>query len=312
MEEITSFLDSCEFTTPLYFWIAGALVLLLIFFPWFGRKKGLAIDLQYWKREVTFKSKRVWALSIPVVITSILMVGVLSEPQVTDKPITYIYGYPVMLVIDISGSMGVETKQRSGYEESLEVFNDLVALRGDINFGLTLYSAENYVARYFINKNELFQDTLENKEEIAYISMGTWPTEALEKARLFLTENIEGKDKAIILISDLNVIGQEKLDMAEEITMISLAGINLYIIATGEEEQRVVDIPQMSGLKIVDMDDKEGINQICEEIYAMQTSPIREEESLLVKSLIPFLILPALGIIVFCLILGETRFRKIP
>lgn len=251
-------------------------------------------------------------LSIPVVITSILMAGVLSSPQITEKPVTYIYGYPVMVVIDVSGSMGTGTSQRSGYEESLEVFNDLIARRGDINFGLILYSAENYVARYFINKNELFLDTLENKEEIVEISMGTHPTEALIKARQFLTEYIKGEEKAIVFISDLNVSGNVRLDIAEEMTRISLAGITLYIIATGEEQNRQVEIPQMSGLNVVDMDDKDAIDRICEEIYEMQISPIREEIGLLEKSLIPFLILPALGIIGLCLVLSETRFRKIP
>jgi hypothetical protein len=311
MEELSQFLASCEFATPLYFWIAGALVLLLIFFPLARKKRRLAIDLQYWKKKVAFKSNRVWLLSIPVVITSILMVGVLSDPQAITRPITYVYGYPVMLVIDISGSMGVENSQHSSYEKSLEAFNDLIARRGDINFGLLLFSAENYVARYFINKNELFKDTLENKEDIVDISMGTQPTKALEKARLFLTDHIKGEDKAIVLISDLSVFGQVRLDMTAEMTRISLADINLYIVFTGEE-QSVLDIPQLSGLKIVDINDKEGLDQMCEEISAMQISPIREEEGLLQKSLIPFLILPALGVIVLCLILGETRFRKIP
>jgi hypothetical protein len=312
MEEFARFLASCEFATPLYFWIAGALVLLLIFFPWFRKKRGLAIDLQYWKRKVAFKSKRVWVLSLPVIIASVLMAGVLSNPQATTRPITYIYGYPVMIVIDVSGSMGTGTNQRSGYEESLEVFNDLIARRSDINFSLLMFSAENYVARYFINKNELFRDTLENSVDIAYISMGTRINEGLEKARLFLTDNIKGEDKAIVLVSDLDVDSQMWSKTVEEMTRISLAGINLYVITTGEEKQGAFDIPQMPGLKIVGVDDKNGIDNMCAEISAMKMSPIREEEGLSQKSLIPFLILPALGVIYICLVLGETRFRKIP
>lgn len=316
MEELAKFLASCEFATPLYLWIACALVLLLIFFPWARKKRGLAIDLQYWKRKVAFKSKRVWVLSIPVVIISILMAGALSDPQVTTRPITYIYGYPVMLVIDVSGSMGVGYTVPTSFGNAYEAFNDLIARRGDMNFGLLIFSTENYVARYFINKNELFKDTLENKKEISYISKGTRITPALAKARLFFADNIKGEDKAIVLISDLDVDSGEWSRMVGEMTRISLAGINLYIIATGAGKEREVDIPQMSGLKIVDIivdiEDKYGIDQICGEISAMQISPIREEEGLLKKSLIPFLILPALGVISLCLILGETRFRKIP
>lgn len=316
MEESAKFLASFEFATPLYFGIGGALVLLLIFFPWARKRRGLAIDLQYWKPRVAFKSKRVWVLSVLVVIASILMAGVLSDPRVPTRPIASIYGKPVMLVVDVSGSMVADTgpqPQRTSFEEAREAFNDFIARRADINSSLIIYSTENYVARYFTYKNELFKDTLENKEEINYISTGTRTAEALAKARQFLTDNIENKaDKAIVLIYDLQTDLKAMLEMAEEMDRISLAGINLYIITIGAEKRGAVAIPQMPGLKIVDINDKYGIDQICEEISAMQSSPVREEEGLLKKSLIPFLLLPALGLITLCLLLGETRFRKIP
>jgi hypothetical protein len=311
MGELAEFVNSCEFDTPLYFWVACALILLLIFLPWKGRRRGYAIDLHYWQARVTLKSRRYWLLAVPVVVASVLMAGVLVEPQMVEKQVTHIYGYPVMLVIDVSGSMGAGTNQRSGYQESLEVFNDLITRRGDINFSLLIYSAENYISRYFINKDELFQDTLENKDEIIEISEGTRPTEALATARRFLTENIKGQNKAIIFISDLNINGTARLDFALEVSQIALADIDLYIIATGAEAKRV-EVPQISGLRVVDMDDKDAIDKICAEIYQMPTSSIRQEESRLEKSLLPYLILPALGIVALCLVLDETRFQKIP
>ena len=312
MEAIINFLGSLKFTHPMYFWIAGALVLLAILFPWAKKRAGLSIDPQYLRKKVTFKSKRYWMLLIPVVIVSVLVAGGLSDPQVIEKEVTYIYGYPVVLVVDVSGSMGAGISQQTSYEESLEVFNNLIARRGNINFGLIIFSAEKYVARYFINKNELFQDTLDNKADIVEIANGTWPTQALVKAREFLTNNINGDGKAIVFISDLNVSGQEGINLTQEITRISLAGINLYILATGEEGQRTAEIPQVSGVKVIGMNDKGGIDLMCQEICAMQMSPIREEETETKKSLIPFLVLPAVLIIGLCLVLSETRFQKIP
>jgi len=316
MEEAAKFLASCEFSTPLYSGIGVVLVLLLIFFPWARKRRGLAIDLQYWRPRVAFKSKRVRVLSIPVVIISILMAGVLSDPRVPTRPLASIYGKPVMLVVDVSGSMvadvGAQT-QRTGFEEAREAFNDFIARRAEVNYCLVIYTTENYVARYFTYKNELFADTLDNTEEINYISAGTRTAEALAKARQFLADNIETEaDKAIVLIYDMQTDLKAMLEMAEEMDRILRAGINVYIIAIGAEERGAVAIPQMSGLKVVDVDDKEGIDQICEEISAMQSSPVREEEGLLKNSLIPLLILPALALITLSLLLGETRFRKIP
>ena len=319
MEELTRFLASYEFATPLYFWVGGAFVLLLIFFPVLRKRRGLAIDLQYWKGKVAFKSKRVQVLSILVVIASILMAGVLSDPRLAARPTASIYGKPVMVVVDISGSMEAKPKrrledQRTSFEKARTIFEELIGRRPDVNFGLIFYSTENYVARYFAYKNELLKDTIENREEINYISTGTRTHEALAKAREFLTDNIADEaDKAIVLISDLEADLEAILRMGEEMERVIAAGIKIYAIVIGEEKQEAVDVPRIiEGVKMVDMYDRDGIDQICEEISAMQISSIREEEGLLKKSLIPFLILPALGVISLCLILGETRFRKIP
>jgi hypothetical protein len=318
VEELTRFLASCEFATPLYFWIGGAFVLLLVFFQLLRKRRGLAIDLQYWKRKVAFKSKRVWVLSILVAIASILMAGVLSDPQFTTISNDSIYGKPVMVVVDISGSMEAKPKprledQRPNFEKARTIFEELIDRRPDVNFGLIFYSTENYVARYFAYKNELLKDTIENREEINYISTGTRTHEALAKARQFLTDNVADEaDKAIVLISDLEADLEAILRMSEEMERVTAAGIKIYAIVIGEEKQDAVDVPQIEGVKMVDMYDRDSIDQICEEISAMQISPIREEEVLLKKSLIPFFILPALGVIILCLVLGETRFRKIP
>lgn len=312
LDGLTNFLNSLNFATPLYFWIAGGLILLMIFYPWARKKRGLAIELQYFKDKVAFDSKRVWVLSVPVVIISLLIAGGLSNPQVITRPITKIYGYPITLAVDISGSMGIKTGELTGYEESLEAFNNLIARRGNLNFSLILYSDDAYVARYFVNKNEFFKDTLENKEEITEISNGTDITKALAKACQFLTDYIEGNDKIIILISDLDVTGKAQSSMIEEISRIALAGIKLDILTTGEGIKRAANIPQMAGLRIVDANDMSGIDQLCQEIYSMPMSLIREEKGTLGKSLIPLLILITLGLVSICLLLDETHFRKIP
>jgi hypothetical protein len=313
MEELAKFLASFEFNTPLYFWIVGALVLLLIFLPWFGKKRGFAIDLQYWKKKVAFKSKRVLVLSVPVVIASVLMIGVLSNPQVTTRTITNIYGYPVMVVLDISASMSVGGDKGTSFGSAIEAYYDLIARRGDINFGLLLFSADNYIARYCVNKNELLEDTVENIKELAYLSQLTLIPEALIKARQFLTDKIKGEDKTIVLISDMDVNASETKKIVEELNNISLAGINTYIIAPGIGILWEKNVPQISGLKFfTDITDNDNIEQIYSEISATQMSVIREEEGLLKKSLIPFLMIPALIVISLCLILSETRFLKIP
>ena len=330
MEELIESVGSSELTSPLSFWIGSVLLLLLIFFPRRRGKRGLAFDIQYWKRRIAFTSKRVWVLSILVAIASILMAAVAADPQILARQRVRIYGKPVMLVIDVSGSMDAQPlwglrrdagpiDERTNFEKARDIFNDVVGRRPDVNFGLLPFSTENYIARYFTYKNELFEDTLDNKEEISFISTGTRITEALAKAHRFLEESFPHPrgaepDKAILLISDLETDDEAAVEMADEIERARWAGINVYVILIQRRalHGRPAALPPIKVVDIVDMNDPEGIDQVCEEIATLPSSPIREEETLLKKSLIPFLVPAILGLIVLCLTLSETRFRTIP
>jgi len=319
MEELRRLVASSGFSSPLYFWIGSALALLLIFLPLFRKRRGLALDLAYWGRQVEFKSRRVWVFSAVVVIASILMATVLTDPQIPTKTSIPMYGKPVMIVIDVSGSM--EYRGRPGqeglssFEKARGVFDDLLSRDVEADFGLLLYSTEHYIARYFASENELLEDTLHNQEEILPMSTGTRTAEALANARRFF-ENVEAEDKAILLISDLNHDLEATMEMAEETERVILAGIRMYVIVVEREGHRAVDEgpsqSQMQGVTMVGMNDEYGIDQICQELAAMESSPIIEEEILSRKSLVPFLIAPILGLLTLCLVLSETRFIKIP
>ncbi|MBN2136066.1 MAG: VWA domain-containing protein, partial [Acidobacteria bacterium] len=235
MDGLVEFFKACAFTTPVPFWIAGGVMLLLIFFPWFRKKRGLALDLRYWKDKVKFDSKRYWIMSVPVVLITVLMAGVLSGPQVTTKTVTNVYGYPVMLVVDISGSMGIGYSYDTPFGYSYQIFDKLTSLRGDINFGLLMFSTDKYIARYFANKDELFYDSLDNIREILEISTGTGISSAMQVAHQFMTKNIKGEG-AIILISDMDTSGTEWQRIISEINQMSLEGIKTYMITPYDSE----------------------------------------------------------------------------
>jgi hypothetical protein len=259
------------------------------------------------------------------------MATVLADPQILTEQSVRIYGKPVMLVIDVSGSMGVKPRTvatggagpadiRTNFEKARDIFNDLIGRRPDVNLGLLLFSTENYIARYFTYKNELFKDTLDNNEEISFISTGTQIAEALANAHVFLSRNfprMRGSEpnSAILLVSDLVADPEPLAKVADEIERARWAGINIYVILI--ERQAVLGrppppLPLLKVVNIVGMNDKGGINQICDKIAALPSSLIREEETISRKSLIPFFIPAILGLIVLCLFLSETRFRKIP
>ncbi len=323
MEELSRWLASCDVVSPWLFGIAAALTLLLIFLPGLRKRRGLALDLRHWAPRVEFKSRRILVFALLSAAASLLIAAGLAEPRVTVKPSVSIYGKPVVAVVDISGSMGskprafvggvANTDLRNGYEKARDIFNDLIGRRPDVNFALLLYSTESYVARYFSYKNELLKDTVENKPEIEYISTGTRTATALAKARKFLTDNVQGKDKAIVLISDLNADLAAMVEMSEEMETDLYAGIQIYVIVITPDDKIPTNAPtRLEGVEMVEMNDKAGIDQIVKEISDMQGSPLRQEEVVEKQSLIPFVVLPGLALILAALVLSETRFRKIP
>lgn len=331
MEELIAFLGSIEVSFPLVLELGGALVLFLTFFPWPRQKRGLALDLRYWKRTPQFKNERVLLMSALVVVISLLLVTISADPQVPSIHSLRIYGKPVMIVIDVSGSMEAKPRvirrneepvdQRTGFEKARDVFNGLVGRRPDVNLGLLPFSTENYIARFFTYKNELFKDTLDNKEEITFISTGTRIAEAMATAHRFLDDTFPHPsggepDKAIVLVSDLDTDDQEALDLADQIERARWAGIKVYVILI-ERQQTTLGrssspLPALKVVDIVGMNDEKGIDRLCEEIATLPSSPIREEETLVKKSLIPILATVILGLIVGSLILSETRFKRIP
>ncbi len=322
MEELGHWLASCEVVHPWYFVTAAVAMLLLILLPVFKRR-GLAVDLRYWASRVEFKSRRRLVLSVLAVASSLLIAAGLAQPRVTVKPSISIYGKPVVAVVDVSGSMGAKPRTfvggvanrdlRNGYEKARDIFQDLIGRRPDVNFALLLYSTESYIARYYAYKNELLSDTIENKKEIEYISTGTKTAIALAKARYFLTETVQGRDKAIVLISDLNGDLAAMVELAEEMERLNYAGIKLYIIIITADDKIPANLPSpVDGVRMVEMNDVAGVNEIVRDISYMQNSPLRQEEVVQKASLIPYFALPALAFVVAALVLTETRFRKIP
>ncbi len=315
MDELTAFLNTLDYQNPMYFWIGGLLMLFLIFLPLIRNRRGLAVDIKYWKPLKSIKSKRYVKMSIPVVIATVLLAGTLVNPEVTTVSSSLIIGKPVMMVIDISGSTVAASKlhpKMTSQEAARNAFESLISLRSDISFGLMLYSTQNFIARYFTYKNELFQDTLENEYAIYRLNRETNTSSALEAAREFLTENITGEDKAIILISDLMFTTEDILKTYDEIYNIIDADIDLYIVSTTGDETYMLSLPRAEGVTILDIYNTESVNKMYDALTAMNASPITLEETYTTKSFIPYVVPPLLGLGFLCIILSETRYRKIP
>lgn len=321
-EEIIRFFSSFQFTSSFYFWVGGAVILFLIFFPLLKKGKILRWDRGYWVKKVPgLKRKRAWLVSGLMIVISLLIAAVFTNPQLTEKRSIPLQGKPVMVLIDVSGSIGInysssDPEVYSAFKEIKRVYQEIISRDLGATIGLSFYSDQSYIARDFAEKPELLWDTIENEKELQEISMGTRTAEALFAVRMFFSENIQAKDKTIILISDL----EDNLDsVAYEMNRVLEDGINLNVIAIAKEfqtSQKNIQILKgktgSSEIKMIWSGDKQGLDEICENISQMENSFISKTEIVSRKSLLPFLLPVILGLIILSIILSETIFRKIP
>lgn len=316
MEELMNVFTSLEFTSPLYFWAGGVIILLGIFLPILRKKRLLRLDLGYWEKKVRLKSKKTWIVPVLMVMTAVLIAAALANPQIIEKRNIPFYGKPVMIVMDVSGSMSPGSEEVSSFDKAREVYYDIVERDLGASIGILPYSSESYVARDFAPEVKLLEGVLDDKAEIEEISSGTRTAAALYKARRFFSEETQAKDKGMILLSDL---GDNLEEVGQEIKRILRAGIKMYVIVIDEElesaYQNIQELQKETGQEQVMMvwaEDKEGINQICEEIRQMETSLTGEVEILSQQSLARILLPAILGLVILCIVLSETISRKIP
>lgn len=316
-------IENFELASPLYFWMGSLLILVLIFLPLFRKKKGLSFPIGFFKRKLKERrselgSPKIRLIPILIVISSLLIALALAHPQSLQKRAVPFYGQkPIMMVFDASGSMKEKyDKDISKFEKMREALYDFIEKDLGANIGILIYSDGNYIARDFAPKLEFLRDTLENEHEIAKIAGGTNTPWALWTARNFF-QKVNIKNKSIVLFSDL----EDRLDwIALEIKRCLKDGIKSYVIVVQKEEKgayRMIDelktfLGGERGVKMIWIEDKEGISQIYQEIKARKSAFTGEIEVLSQKSLLPFLIQIILGLILILVVLSETIFRKIP
>ncbi len=298
-----------ELASPsLLIFIAGAiLILTCVFLSPFGHKRSLYFPLGFWQKRVALKSRKAIALSVALVLTSLAISLVFVQPAYTvQKHVPAEYGKPVMVIVDVSASMG------SIYEESLRVFEKIKRADLGASLGLMLYSNDAYIARDFAPDEELLNDSLDNKAEVAEISAGTETAKAISLARYFFAKDAQAEPKTMILVSDLD---DALYAVANEMRQAITEGVTIYVIAIVSDQYRIYELRQFlgaHGATIVEASDESGIDYIFQKIQESEGSFASYGDTSEKKDLTGLVLLLALGLAGATLLLSETIARKIP
>ncbi len=247
-------------------------------------------------------------------------------------------GIDIMLAVDISSSMLAEdfslAGQRANRLEAVKsVVNDFVAGRPGDRVGLVLFAARPYTQCPLTLDHGWLQQNLQ-RAQIGMIEDGTAIGSALATAARRL-ESSDAKSKVIILLTD----GQSNAGRISPATAAEAAralAIKVYTIGAGTrglapypsrdfcgnvdyqpvqvdiDEATLTEIAETTGGQYFRATDTASLQQIYESIDALERTEFEAPKFYDWRELYPWLVLPALLLLMIEVGLAQTVLRRLP
>ena len=327
--------------SPWFLVLLGVLPLLL---PWIRRPKGRAAV-----RFPTLTTLRAVApagaahrraiLGVLRAAALVLLVVALARPQ-AGRATTKLHreGVDVMLAVDVSGSMLAEDFTLGGHRASRvdavkAVVREFVAARPEDRIGLVLFAARPYTqCPLTLDHGWLLQNL--DRADVGMIEDGTAIGSALATAVNRLRAST-AKSKFVVLLTD----GQQNAGRISPETGADAAaalGVKVYTVGAGTRGLAPFPTKDLFGNKVyrpmaVDIDeealkkvaartnaryfratDTKSLADVYTEIDRSEKTAFEAPQFLDYRELYPWLVWPALGLVLVEVGLAETVLRKLP
>jgi len=278
--------------------------------------------------------KRYGRLALRLLVLSLLVVAA-ARPQ-TGRSVykTHAEGVDIMLVLDASGSMQAQDfKPKNRLHVAKEVVKEFVAKRQHDRIGLVAFAAQA-VTQCPLTLDYPMLEKLIDEVDIGMLDDGTAIGVALATAANRL-KGSEAKSRVVILLTD----GQNNAGAVDPPTSARVAaslGIKVYTVGVGTrgqapmpvddpvfgrrlvnvqvdlDEETLQSIASITGGRYFRATDREELLEIYDTIDAMEKTRIESETYVSYTERFTWLVLPALGLLVLELALGQTVLRELP
>jgi Ca-activated chloride channel family protein len=247
-------------------------------------------------------------------------------------------GVDVVLAVDVSGSMlaedfTLEGRRASRLDVVKSVVREFVAARAQDRVGLVLFAARPYTQCPLTLDHGWLRQNLD-RAEVGMIEDGTAVGSGLATAVARLRAST-APSKFVVLLTD----GQSNAGRITPQTAAEAAaalGVKVYTVGAGTRGLAPYPARDLFGNKVyrpmpVDIDentleriatttrgryfratDTESLRQVYAEIDRAEKAPFEAPQFLDYTELYPWLVWPALGLVLLELALGETVLRKLP
>jgi Ca-activated chloride channel family protein len=284
------------------------------------------LDAPVWKRHAV--------LALRLAVLALVVLG-LARPQTgRSKHTTYAEGIDIMLVLDTSGSMQAQDfEPRNRLHVAKEVVNQFIAKRTQDRIGLVVFAADA-ITQCPLTLDYALLTKLVDAVDFGMLDDGTAIGVALATACSRLKSS-DAKSRVAIVLTD----GQNNAGMVDPITAARVAaslGIKVYTVGVGTrgrapipiddpvfgrrlvsvevdiDEDTLTKIAKLTGGQYFRATDREELAEIYDHIDRLEKSKVESETFVEYTDRFAWFLIPALGLLVLELGLGETVLRESP
>lgn len=324
-------------------WALLLLALVPLVLWWRRRQKSAALRYPSLGvlRAIPYGGRRQWRRLLFVLRagTLVLLVGAMARPQFGRAEASRSgLGIDIMLAVDISSSMlaedfSLEGERANRLDAVKAVVEDFVSKRAGDRIGLLLFGARPYTqCPLTLDHGWLLQNL--RRADVGMIEDGTAIGSALAVSAARLQRS-DAKSKVLILLTD----GQNnagKISPSTAADAVAALGIKAYTIGAGTrglapypavdffgnrifrpvsvdiDEETLRQIADKTGGSYFRATDTESLQNIYEEIDLLERTEFSAPRYIDYEELYPWLVVPALLLLVTEVGLGATLLRKLP
>jgi Ca-activated chloride channel homolog len=330
-----------RFLQPEWFWLLALLPLVLL---WRGRR-GPVAAIEYsdvsLAREVARRGRSrigmlMWML--PILAGALMIVGLARPQRAHGRSEVTANGIDIVLGLDVSGSMQaldfqIEHQRVNRIEVVKTVVSDFIDARPDDRIGIIAFAGAPYLVSPMTLDHDWLQQNLE-RIAVGGVDDGTAIGSAIAAGvnRLRLTQ---AKSKVVILLTD-GVNNTGKISPIAAAEAAKAMGVKIYTIGVGVRGDAPIPVRDAHGnarmvMAKVDVDEKtlqavadatggkfyratdtDSLQKIYEQINRLEKNAQTVQKFEHTEELYSWALIPALGILALCLLLQQTRLRRLP
>lgn len=328
-----------RFANPIFLLLLGIVPLLIVYYKQKSIYRGGALKFSNLKQIRKLKRSKAarYRVILPIlrIASVVLLIIAFARPQhgSVDRNITT-EGIDIILALDVSLSMQAQDFQPNRLEKAKEVVAEFISGRKYDRIGLVVFGSTSFTLCPLTPDYGVLKEFL-SKVDFGIVdgnstAIGTGLATSVDRLR-----NSKADSKIVILLTD----GENNAGKINPITAADVAqalGVRTYTIGVGSEgetlipvdhplfgrtlrpirthidEETLKQIADKTDAKYFRATDGKKLEQIYEAIDKMETTEIKVKEHINYAEKMHFFVIPGLLLLLFEILLANTRFLKLP